>query len=80
LRDEEAILSDLLSSMDEICGALKIQEKALRGLIKLGLPHRVINGRYYAHAHVIDQWLQWILNPHVSKGPIEIALSESVPE
>jgi hypothetical protein len=69
-------VSDLLSSLDEICGHLKIQDKALRSLLKLGLPVRVINGRYYAHAGVVDEWLRWFLNPHVSKGPVEINVAE----
>ena len=69
-------MSDLLSSLDEICGHLKIQDKALRSLLKLGLPVRVINGRYYAHAGVVDEWLRWFLNPHVSKGPVEINVAE----
>ena len=65
-------MSDLLSSLDEICGFLKIQDKALRSLLKLGLPVRVINGRYYAHAAVLDEWLRWFLNPAVSGGPVEV--------
>jgi RecJ-like exonuclease len=65
-------MSDLLTSIDETCGFLKIQDKALRSLLALGLPVRIINGRYYAHAAVIDDWLRWFLNPAVSGGSVEI--------
>lgn len=67
-------MSDFLTSIDEICGFLKIQDKALRSLLALGLPVRIINGRYYAHASVLDEWLRWFLNPAVSGGSVEIKL------
>ena len=65
-------MSDLLTSIDETCGFLKIQDKALRSLLALGLPVRIINGRYYAHASVLDEWLRWFLNPAVSGGTVEV--------
>jgi hypothetical protein len=65
-------MADLLTSLDEICTHLKIQEKALKSLLSLGLPVRNINGRYYAHAAVIDEWLRWFLNPAASGGAAEI--------
>jgi GrpB-like predicted nucleotidyltransferase (UPF0157 family) len=63
--------------MSEICKALKVQEKVVHTFFKLGMPHRVINGRYYAHRVTVDLWLQHFLNPHASRGPVEIRTDDA---
>lgn len=72
-------MSDLLTSVDEICERHNIPAKTFPAFVKLGLPVRIINGRYYASAKKVEEWLQYFLNPHESGGPVEISVSTDCP-
>lgn len=55
--------SKLLQSVDQIMERWQISEKQFYMLVRLGLPARKINGRWYAHDDNIDEFFRYILRP-----------------
>ena len=70
---------DFLTSKEDICGRLRIRDDVFRTLLALGMPVRKFNGRFYAHFHVLDQWLRWKLNPYAANEPVEVNVADATP-
>jgi len=47
----------ILTSKEDVLSFLGVGEVVLQHFIKLKLPVTMINGRMYAHADVLDQWM-----------------------
>lgn len=54
----EKIPARLLVGKKDITNYLQVGVGTFYELIKIGLPARVINGRYYAHADCLDDFLK----------------------
>jgi hypothetical protein len=68
--------TDFVATCKEICARLRISQDMFRLLVGLGMPVRKINGIWYGHLAVIDQWLRWKCNPYACKEPVEIVIGQ----
>lgn len=57
----------LLKGVKGICDAFDLNKDQYYTFVALGMPVCRINGRLYGHHKNIDEWLQKVTNPKITK-------------